>query len=560
MLFPGFFLQAADGTAFVTARHHLSLVVLSVLVAICLSIVALHTADIARRTARAHYRRLTIATASFALGGGIWTMHFIGMMAFQLPVPMHHDVPLTAASLIPGLAASWLALMLLSRQSISGRELAGGGLLLGAGIGLMHYTGMMAMRTPLAMRFVPDLFLLSIVVAVVLAVLALWIHTGLQQVRLSARWRFVLGGAVMGSAISGMHYTGMAGVRFLGEVDAATGGHLTSPVYSALALAALAIGLGAVVAAVNALIHSRELYQLVQDEKHQTQQTLNHIMARVHDSIVSVGEGAGRIANSSGQLGERMREQASSLQAAAQSMAEITRAVKDGAGNAAQTDALVKKVQHQATTGGRTVDEAVAAMREIRSASKRITEIVALIDGIAFQTNLLALNASVEAARAGENGRGFAVVAQEVRNLATRSAHSARDIRQLVTENDTRIEAGAQRVEASGAAFTQIEAAVRQVSTLAAEMAAASGQQTEAIGQVNDSVARMNQLTEANAALVRQSAEAGRALATQAIALRDHTATLQGESQPRLEVLQALPSDERAQPIAVSGLPAPAPS
>jgi len=233
-------------------------VLLSVTVAVVLSWVALHTADIARHMRNRRYYHLAIAMATVALGGGIWTMHFIGMLAYRLPAPVDYSMGLTILSVIPACAASWLALNKLAQDELPPIQLMVSGVLVGAGIGAMHYLGMAAMMTPLEMRYVPAIFALSTVVAVVLAMLALWAHTGLGRTALHPWLRFILSGMVMGAAIAGMHYTGMSAARFIGQSDMA-GDMTSSPqTYTALILAAFAILVGALVAAVNGLLRSRE--------------------------------------------------------------------------------------------------------------------------------------------------------------------------------------------------------------------------------------------------------------------------------------------------------------
>ncbi|WP_323016951.1 MHYT domain-containing protein [Castellaniella sp.] len=284
MMMDSFFLTAADGTNFVQGSYQAGLVFLSVLVPVCLSLMALHTAHIALNTQNRAYRHIAIGMGGIALGGGIWAMHFIGMLAFTLPAPVRYDLNLTLLSLLPGWAASWLALYMLSRSHLSPGLLTISGALMGAGIGLMHYTGMMAMVTPLAMRYDPALFALSILVAVILAMLALWIRFGLQQTRLDARLRFVLSGGIMGVAIAGMHYTGMAAVRFLGEPGLADHTIRVDAAYGALALSSLTITIGVLVAALNGLIHTRELYRQVDLSKSR----LRAIVDTAVDAIITI--------------------------------------------------------------------------------------------------------------------------------------------------------------------------------------------------------------------------------------------------------------------------------
>lgn len=259
-----FFLTSADGTHFIHGSYHVGLVVLSVAVAICLSLIGLHAAYIAMTTPRRGFHHTAIALGAIALGGGIWTMHFIGMLAFVLPVMVHYDATLTALSYIAATTASWIALYVLARRHISGVQLAISGLLVGAGIGVMHYTGMMAMITPLTMRFVPWLVALSVVVAAGLAMLALWIRFGMHLTRFKWWVKYLVSGVVMGAAISGMHYTAMAAVRFLGEPGASSNEFVhVGTTTAALILSSIMLTAGLMVATLNGAIRTRELYREV---------------------------------------------------------------------------------------------------------------------------------------------------------------------------------------------------------------------------------------------------------------------------------------------------------
>jgi NO-binding membrane sensor protein with MHYT domain len=193
-----------------------SLVILSILVAIFSSWMGLQVAAQARLGGTRGLRAAMLATGSLALGCGVWSMHFIGMLAFDLCIDVDYDHGLTLLSVLPSLAASWVALTIISRRRVTRLSLMVGGVLVGAGIGAMHYTGMAAMQMALAQRYDPFMFGLSIVVAVVLATLALWIRFGLRTLRLPRAVLGVISASVMGCAIAGMHYTGMAAARFVG--------------------------------------------------------------------------------------------------------------------------------------------------------------------------------------------------------------------------------------------------------------------------------------------------------------------------------------------------------
>ena len=215
--------------------------------------------------------------------------------------------------------------------------------------------------------------------------------------------------------------------------------------------------------------------------------------------------GAKEIAAGSGHLSQRTEEQSSSLEETASSMEEMTSTVKQNADNASQANQLAVAARDQAEKGGEVVTQAVRAMQDINDSSRRIADIIGVIDEIAFQTNLLALNAAVEAARAGEQGRGFAVVATEVRSLAGRSATAAREIKNLIQDSVRKVQDGSLLVTQSGETLEQIVASVKKVSDIVAEIAAASREQSSGIEQVNRAVAQMDQITQQNAALVEQA-------------------------------------------------------
>ncbi len=243
------------------------------------------------------------------------------------------------------------------------------------------------------------------------------------------------------------------------------------------------------------------------------------VVAEIKRSSGEVQSGALEISRGNTNLSQRTEEQASSLEETASSMEEMTSTVKATADNAAQARQLSVAAREQAQKGGRVVTAAVAAMGEINSASKRISDIIGVIDEIAFQTNLLALNAAVEAARAGEQGRGFAVVATEVRNLAGRSATAAKEIKALINDSVAKVEEGSKLVDESGKALEDIGTAVKRVTDVIAEIAEASQEQATGIEQVNKAVVQMDEMTQQNAALVEEAAAASESIVQQATQL-----------------------------------------
>ena len=240
------------------------------------------------------------------------------------------------------------------------------------------------------------------------------------------------------------------------------------------------------------------------------------VVAKVKGAAIEVNRGADEISSGNANLSQRTEQQSSSLEETASSMEEMTSTVKQNADNAGQANQLATAARDQAEKGGAIVGKAVKAMAEINDSSKKIADIIGVIDEIAFQTNLLALNAAVEAARAGEQGRGFAVVASEVRSLAGRSATAAKEIKDLIQDSVKKVEDGSVLVTQSGQTLDQIVSSVKKVSDIVAEIAAASREQSSGIEQVNRAVMQMDEMTQQNAALVEEATAASQSMADQA--------------------------------------------
>jgi methyl-accepting chemotaxis protein len=272
--------------------------------------------------------------------------------------------------------------------------------------------------------------------------------------------------------------------------------------------------------------------------------SLARIVSEVRVGVESVGTASAQIAAGNIDLSSRTEEQASSLQQTAASMEQLTSTVKLSADNAKQADQLAAAASDAAGKGGEVVKQVVTTMDEISAASKKIGEIITVIDGIAFQTNILALNAAVEAARAGEQGRGFAVVAGEVRTLAQRSAQAAREIRGMISDSVQRVESGSKLVNEAGASMAEIVSQVKRVTDLVGEISNASQEQSSGIGQVNEAITQMDQVTQQNAALVEQSAAAAQSLKDQAARLADAIAVFRLSGQQTQRVI----ASAKAQP------------
>ncbi|TXT38635.1 MAG: methyl-accepting chemotaxis protein I serine sensor receptor [Comamonadaceae bacterium] len=244
--------------------------------------------------------------------------------------------------------------------------------------------------------------------------------------------------------------------------------------------------------------------------------SLAKVVAQVREGSESVATASMQISQGNNDLSGRTEEQASALEQTAASMEQLSATVKQNADNARQANQLAQSASTVAVQGGDVVAQVVSTMKGINDSSKRIADIIQVIDGIAFQTNILALNAAVEAARAGEQGRGFAVVATEVRSLAGRSAEAAKEIKNLIGASVERVEQGSTLVNQAGATMTEVVTSIRRVTDLMGEISAASTEQSAGVTQVGEAVMQMDQVTQQNAALVEESAAAADSLKTQA--------------------------------------------
>jgi len=248
-------------------------------------------------------------------------------------------------------------------------------------------------------------------------------------------------------------------------------------------------------------------------------ESLAGLVSQVRMGAESVTTASTQIASGNADLSARTEEQASSIEETAASIEELTSTVNQNAQNARQADELAVSASKIANRGGEVVNQVVKTMDEIQGSSKKISEIIGVIDGIAFQTNILALNAAVEAARAGDQGRGFAVVASEVRSLAQRSASAAKEIKSLITDSVSTVDSGSRLVDEAGKTMTEVVHSVKRVSEIIGEIAAATNEQSSGISQVNTAVTELDRVTQQNAALVEESAAASESLKQQALRL-----------------------------------------
>jgi methyl-accepting chemotaxis protein len=298
------------------------------------------------------------------------------------------------------------------------------------------------------------------------------------------------------------------------------------------------------------------VFARMRDDANATVAQLTGIVGDIQQAAGNINAAASEIASGNDDLSRRTEQQAASLEETAASMEELTSTVKQNAENARQANQLAQGAAGVAAQGGKVVEQVVATMGSIEASSKKIADIISVIDGIAFQTNILALNAAVEAARAGEQGRGFAVVAGEVRALAQRSASAAKEIKQLIEESVDKVTDGSELVRQAGSTMGEIVTSVQRVTDIMADISAASQEQSSGIEQVNQTVTQMDETTQQNAALVEEATAAARSMEEQARQLVEAVAMFRLESSaarpavraPASEVSAAAPKEAPSQP------------
>jgi methyl-accepting chemotaxis protein len=284
------------------------------------------------------------------------------------------------------------------------------------------------------------------------------------------------------------------------------------------------------------------IFGKLRDSTNSTIERLREVVGQIKDSTDLINTAASEISAGNSDLSSRTEEQASSLEETSSSMEQLNATVKQNAANAQQAHGLTKKANEVATRGGEMVRAVVSTMSGIEESSRKIADIIGVIDSIAFQTNILALNAAVEAARAGEQGRGFAVVATEVRNLAQRSATAAKEIKELIAESVGKVESGTKLVGTAGETMDEVVSSFQQVTVLVTEISNASHEQSSGIEQVTNAVGQMDEVTQQNAALVEEAAAAAESLEEQARSLVQAVAMFKLEEDSRPVVRRTLPT------------------
>ena len=293
----------------------------------------------------------------------------------------------------------------------------------------------------------------------------------------------------------------------------------------------------------------------LKDDANETVDKLTDIVRQLRDATESINTAAKEIASGNTDLSQRTEEQASSLEETASSMEELTSTVKQNSENAKQANQLAIGASDVAVKGGSVVCQVVTTMSSINESSKKIVDIISVIDGIAFQTNILALNAAVEAARAGEQGRGFAVVATEVRNLAQRSAAAAKEIKTLIGDSVEKVATGTKLVDEAGKTMEEIVSSVKRVTDIMSEITAASQEQSAGIEQVNQAITQMDEVTQQNAALVEQAAAAAESLEEQAQTLDGAVSVFKIDGAGAAPVRGSERRDAATRPVSVARLP-----
>ena len=288
-------------------------------------------------------------------------------------------------------------------------------------------------------------------------------------------------------------------------------------------------------------------------------ESLGSLVSQVRQSSESIATGASQIATGNSDLSQRTEEQASNLQQTAASMEEIGSTIQQNTDTVRTATQMAGSASQTAARGGEVVGNVVSTMEEITASSRKIGDIIGVIDSIAFQTNILALNAAVEAARAGEQGRGFAVVASEVRSLAQRSAGAAKEIKELINESVTKVETGSRLVDEAGSTMNDIVQQARRVSDLIGEIGAATHEQEQGISQVSDAINQLDQVTQQNAALVEESAAAADSLNAQAARLVQLVSVfVLNEADVQAAQTRVQPAPRRQEPKLTAAAPAPA--
>lgn len=550
-----FFVSGSGSLYLLNSTYDGWLVSLSVFVAMIASYTAL---DLAGRVAATvgRLKSFWLLGGAIAMGLGIWSMHFVGMLAFSLPIDVNYNIFIVGLSMVFAILSSAIALVLVSRQTIGFVQLLGGAILMGLGIAVMHYTGMAAMEMEAQLQYDPLLFFISILIATGASLAALWIAFQLRGQFSQRGFLLKIGSAiVMGIAIAGMHYTGMAAAQFLvgnpalAEADP-TGDGFLAGMAIAIGVATLVI-LGFVLMTsfvdrrlatqmemsneearqAKEFLERRVLELLMQvqpvsrgdltvratvtedqvgtiaDSYNSTIFNLRRLVTQVLEAAQKVGQATEVSDTSVKRLAQGAVAEAKMIQGALERLKEIEASVQGVAQNAqdatrivAQTEMAIGSGQvamNRTVEGFATIRESVSEtakkVKRLGESSQKIARVVQLISGFASQTNLLAFNASIEASRAGEAGRGFAVVAEEVRSLAKQSAEATSEIELLVAEIQSGTHEAITAMEAGTEQVVEGTRLVEATRLSLEKIAAASAEVNQLVNQIAEAAERQAQ-------------------------------------------------------------------
>jgi NO-binding membrane sensor protein with MHYT domain len=529
------------------ATYNLALVFLSFVIASLAAYAALNIAERIGAVEKPASKRVWLWTGAATMGVGVWAMHFIGMLAFSLPVPVRYNVLITMVSVVPAILASALMLRLISRTRIAAQQLLLGGTFMGAGIGAMHYTGMAAVRTNAVMLYNPLLFGVSVIVAVVLAALALYTKFfASRRTQLShSFWAKLAAAPVMGLAVTGMHYTAMAAAAFFpGDGLDVSGPTLNPTLLSTwVSLAALLItGLAIFISMVDSRLAAAATSERT---SRQHAEALASLVQQVEQSGIQIATSASWLATSGKQLESTITEQVASTKqvvtTAKETSATMTTMVATANNATTKVDTVAAATEEMTTTVAeiarnaeqarqvttaavQSVSRASTQVEALDKAAQEITKVTDVIMEIAELTKLLALNATIEAARAGEAGKGFAVVANEVKELAKQTNAATEDIRRKIDTMQRSTAGTVTEISQISRVMSEVNELVSTIATAVEEQAITTRDIANNIGEAANSIKHMT-------ATVSEAAEVSQSIAT--------TLTVVGQASGEMEAVSS---------------------
>ncbi len=511
----GFIDGSIDPRLALPATYNLALVFLSLVIASLAAYAALSVAERIGTAEAPTAKRVWLWTGAVTMGIGVWAMHFIGMLALRLPVAVRYDILITMVSVVPAILASALMLHLISRTRIDTRQLLLGGTFMGAGIGVMHHTGMAAVRANAVMLYDPLLFGVSVIVAVALAIVALYtkfLTSSRTRLAPNSLWTKLVAAPVMGLAVTGMHYTGMAAASFFPGDGIYVAGTVMNPEFLVVSVGLASIlitGLAILITVVDSRLTASATSERA---SRQHAEALTSLMQQVEQSSRQVTTLADQLAVSGKHLESTVTKQVSLTNQAvdtANEMATTMTTVMDTANDATanvdtvaaaaeQMTATVVEVARNAEQARSVTVEAVQSVARASTqvegssqAAQEISKVTEVIVEIAEQTKLLALNATIEAARAGEAGKGFAVVANEVKELAKQTNDAIEDIRQKIDTMQKSTKGTVTEIAQISQVITDVNDLVSSIATAMEEQAITTRDIASNIGQAAGGIKEM---------------------------------------------------------------------